>query len=184
MQLKTEYREEAVGILKGTKHHYLVCHVDFSEQERAIAQERGVYDLFVTVPAGTPPPTRAGDFKSMLMRWAGIILAPLGLLFTCDQYLAPAHMEGAGATPALMLVAGVALVAIGKWRDIQATRREANPDQTLTVRRLLTNPDFAVHAYSLAEARSFEEVVRNELGSLAQAIRANAAVPERNTYEL
>jgi hypothetical protein len=184
MKLSTDYREEAGATFKGTKDHYLVCHVEFSEEERAIVQERGLYDQFVLVPSDAPPPTRVGDFKSMLMRVAGIILAPLGLLSCCVQFVKPAAMAGAGLTPAIMLIAGVALFTIGKWKDIQANRREANPDQTLTIRSLLTNPDFVVHAHTPSEAREYEETVREAFGDLAQTIRKSAPVSEKNTYEL
>ena len=77
MKLTTAFRDQEVGTLKGTKHHYLACHVDFSTEERAIIQERGLYDIHVAVPSDIPLPTRGGDFVAMLMRLAGIILDPL-----------------------------------------------------------------------------------------------------------
>ena len=65
-----------------------------------------------------------------------------------------------------------------------ANRREADPAQHLTVRRLLTNPEFVMYAPALDVARGYEEAVRDQLKQLADIIRANEVVPEVNTYEL
>lgn len=184
MKLTTAFRDRKVGTLKGTKHHYLACHVDFTTEERAIIQERGLYDLQVTVPSDTPLPTRSGDFLAMLMRLAGVILAPLGLLFACGASISPVHGAGAGPPGWLMLIGGVALFTIGKWKDRQAYRREASPDQIITLGRLLQNPDYLVQAYSLQEAKQLEEQVRETLAVLADSLRANKAQPAQTSYEL
>ena len=73
MKLTTDYREQTVGTLKGSKEYYLVGSVEFTNEERTVAQERGLYDIYVDVPAATAPPTRSGDFLSMVMRGAGLI---------------------------------------------------------------------------------------------------------------
>ena len=184
MKLSTEYREESVGTLKGTKDHYLVCHVEFSEEERAIVQERGLYDLSVTVPTDKSLPTRTTAVGFRLAKVAGMILTPLGLLFSCAQFVSPAKMEGAGGTPLLMLIIGVGLFTFGKYREMQALKVEANPDQMLTIAGLITNSDFLVHAYTPSQAREYEEAVRGAFGDLVQTIRASAPVSEKNTYEL
>jgi hypothetical protein len=49
MQLTTDYREQAVGTLKGSKEYYLVGSVEFTSEERTVAQEcaeRLCYFLF------------------------------------------------------------------------------------------------------------------------------------------
>lgn len=184
MQFTTNYREQATGILKGTKQYFLVCKVQFSNQERAIIQERGLYEESIATPAATPPPRRSDDFTAMLMRIGGIILSPIGLLLSCTQIVKPSAMAGAGVWPMFMLIAGIALFTVGKLKDIQANRRQKNPEQQRTLRQLLSNPEFIVYAPALDIARMYEETVRGQLKQLADIIRANVAVPESNTYEL
>ena len=183
MRLTTQYREQKAGI-SGAKYHYLDCHVDFSHEERVLIDERGLYDLSIDVPAATPLPTRGGDFTAMLMRVAGIILSPIGLLACSTQFLKPAEMQGAGIWPAFMLIAGVGLFTIGKRKKIEANRRQEDPKQHFTLRNLLTNADFIIHAYTLDEAREYEDRIRQTLGALAARVRENAGVPKQMSYEL
>jgi len=183
MKLKVEYREEKSGVLKGTKDHYLICHVEFTEEERAIIQERGLYDHFVHVPSDRPLPTVAGGFGSRAMRITGLIMAPIGLLGSFAHLVSKRNL-GDGGLPFWLLFIGIGLVVWGVYRDRQAVKRIEDPGQKLTTRRLLTNPDFMVHAYSLQQAREYEEEVREQLKVMAEAIRSNAAVPEMTSYDL
>jgi hypothetical protein len=182
MKLTTDYREQAVGTLKGSKEYYLVGTVEFTNEERTVAQERGLYDIYVSVPAATAPPTRVGDFKSMLMRLAGLILIPVGLVYSCGGSLAGSN--SAGPLGFLLFFAGLGLFIVGKMRDRAANKRVENPEQKLSLRRLMDNPHFECHAFTLDEARGFEHEVREALGSLARRLRDNIVVPEKNTYEL
>jgi hypothetical protein len=182
MKLTTDYREQAVGALKGSKEYYLVGTVEFTNEEHTVAQERGLYDIYVNVPAATAPPTRGGDFLSMVMRGVGLILAPIGLLSSCAGSLSGSH--SAGPLGMLVFFAGLGLFIVGKLRDRAAYQRVANPEQPLSLRRLMANPHFECHAFTLDEARSFEHEVREALGILANRLRDNIVVPEKNTYEL
>lgn len=184
MKLTTAFRDKPTVGFTGTKEHYLACHVEFTHEERAIVQERGLYDFETVVAAATPAPTRTGDFLAMLMRMAGIVLAPLGLLMSCAQSARPDLMAGAGIWPMFMLVLGVSLFAIGKFNDWKANKRECQPAQRLTLRRLLANPDFIVYAPSLDIAQLHEQQAREALSRTAQFIRDNAAVPAQTSYTL
>ncbi|HUZ31230.1 MAG TPA: hypothetical protein VMV19_03850 [Xanthobacteraceae bacterium] len=114
MKLTTDYREQAVGTLKGSKEYYLVGTVNFTNEERTVAQERGLYDIYVNVPAATAPPTRGGDFLSMAMRGVGLILTPIGLLYSCVGSLA--HSNSAGPLGMLLFFVGLGLFIVGKLR--------------------------------------------------------------------
>ena len=185
MQLTTGHREEISAGFSGNKHHYLSCHITFTNEERAIIDERGLYDrLSILVPADTPPPTLAGNFLSKVMRGVGIVLVPLGLLFSCVQSVRPDKMPGAGPTPFLMLFGGAALLVAGLWRGRQADNRQLYDRRTLTLRTLMSNPDFIVYAPTIGELRETEASVREKLAELMQQVRANTAVPEQNTYEI
>jgi hypothetical protein len=183
MKLTVNYRPVSAGI-GGSKHHYLDCHVDFTREERVLIDERGLYDEYVLLPAATPAPTGLDDVKAKAMRIAGIILTPIGLLLFADQLIRPDMMEGSGPFPFLILAAGVALYAIGKFKAMQAARRSYDDTQSLTVKRLLTNPDFIVHAYTMEQAKEYDGQVQGSLGVLAQSIRATADAPAPATHEL
>ena len=182
MKLTTDYREQSVGTLKGSKEYYLIGTVEFTNEERTAAQERGVYDIYVNVPAATAPPTRGGDFLSMGMRGVGLILTPIGLLYSCVGSVAGSNT--AGPFGFLLFFVGLSLFIVGKLRDRAAYKREANPEQKLSLRRLMDNPHFECHAFTLDEARGFEQDVREALSSLAQRLRDNIVVPEKTSYEL
>lgn len=183
MQLKTSYREEAA--FNGVKHHYLSCHVAFTNEERTVIDERGLYELSILVPPDTPPPTATGNFLANLMKFAGVILVPLGLLFSCAQAVRPDKMTGAGATPFLMLFAGVALFVTGLWKGRQAERHLfCGGIRTFTLRKLLSNPDFIVYAPTIDKLHETENEIRERLKEIIGRVRANTAVPEQNVYEI
>lgn len=181
MRLTTDYREQPTGVLQGTKCFFLACHVAFTEEERAVVQERGMYDEFIEVPSDRPPPTRSGDFGAVAMRVAGLILIPVGLLTGFVTGIAGSNL----ATPLYFLaVIGIALFVIGKMKDRAANKYDENPNQRLTLRKLLANPEFLVYATALDVAKMYEEQVRNSLQQISQLIRESVVVPEKNTYDL
>jgi hypothetical protein len=184
MQLKTEYREQSAGTLTGSKRHYIFCNVTFSNEERAVIDERGLYDLYVIVPSDTPPPAATHGFFSLLLKGAGILLIPLGLLFSCVQYLRPDKMAGAGPWPFLWFCAGVTLFVTGMWKQSKGRHRLLNPNQPLTIRRLLANPEFIALYETLDLARKGETEIRDAFAALVQRIRGNIVVPEQHVHEL
>jgi hypothetical protein len=184
MKLSTEYREETVGVLKGRKDHYLVCHVEFSDEERAVIQERGLYSQFITLPADRGLPTRMGAYGLRAMKVIGMIIAPIGLLISCAIATSPSTYGADGTIAFSTLVVGVGLFVYAKYTERQNEKLMDNPEQKITIGSLLTKPDFLVHSYTPAEAQAYEEEVRTTFQSLAYAIRESAPVPEKNTYEL
>jgi hypothetical protein len=186
MKLTVAYRDQPAAGFSGAKHHFVAFHTELSNAERAIIQERGLYDHFISVPSDTPPPTRGGDFLARSMRIIGIVITPIGILFALVAGLKPEQAGAAngGATGWFMIIAGVVIFTIGKIRDMRANKRESNPEQKLTFRRMLTNPDFVVYAPSLMEAKSSEAEVREALSVAAQSLRESVSVPDQTSYEL
>jgi hypothetical protein len=176
MQLTTSYREESVGVLKGTKSFYLVCHIAFSAEERVV-----MYDEEIVVGSATAGPTRAGDFGAMALRMIGLVAMAVGFVGSCATGIAGSN----ASTPLFgLFIIGIILFVIGKMKDRAANKHDANPAQTLTLRRLLTNPEFIVYAPALDVAKIYEEHVREELSKISHVIKQSVVVPEKNTYDL
>ena len=105
------------------------------------------------------------------------------MLYSCVGSLA--HSNTAGPLGFLLFFVGLGLFIVGKLRDRAAYKREANPEQQLSLRRLMDNPHFECHAFTLGEARGFEH--RSPRGAFKlwqKRLRDNIVVPEKNTYEL
>ena len=175
MKLTVAYRDKSVGGFSGAKHHFVAFHTELSTEERAIIQERGLYEHFVSVPSDTPPPTKGGDSLAFIMRLIGIILIPTGLVVS---------MVGSSGLAFIMIVGGIALFAIGKTKDVKANKRVSNPEQKISFRRMLTNPDFVVYAPNLLEAQGSEAEVRESLSVAAKSLRQSGTVPSQTSYEL
>jgi len=175
MKLTVAYREQSTGTLSRVKHHFVAFHVDFSAEERAVIQERGMDNQFISVPSDTPPPTRGGDFLAMMMRIIAILAFLIGIALS---------IPGNSNLAAFLVVGGIILFVVGKMKDKAAYKREANPEQKLTLKRMLLNPDFVVFAETLGEAKSAEAEVKETLALTAQALRENTVRPEQASYEL
>lgn len=175
MKLTVAYRDQPVGGFSGAKHHFVAFHTELSAEERAIIQERGLYEHFVSIPSDSPPPSRGGDFLAFMMRLVGIILIPVGLILS---------MVSSSGFAGLIVIAGIVLFTIGKIKDVKANKRVANPEQKISFRRMLENPDFVVYAPSIADAKESEAEVRQSLSVAAQNLRESVTVPEQTSYEL
>jgi hypothetical protein len=181
MRLTTEYREKAKG-LSGSKEYYLVCALEFSQEEQTVIQERGLYDYELYLPASSPPPTRGYDFVSMLMRVAGVALVPVGLVAACAG--------GIGGAPPVSFLGlcgffgGIVLFFVGKNRDNEATKRLEEDYKGYKLRYLMPRVTFQAYAPSITEAQEHETHIRSALAFLAEKLRASTVVPEKNTYEI
>jgi hypothetical protein len=177
MKFNTEYREKAN--FNGTKLHYIICKVEFSNEERAIIDERGMYDRGVSAPAAEPMPSAVSEFQSGCLKFFGFLI-PFGLLVIFASYLAPEH---GSATPGwVMLILGTVLCALG-WMREKKKWDDANV-RYITIRQLLSDPFFQFYDETLRGVKNHEIEVREELAELAAELRSSRAVPEQNTYEL
>src|SRR5579863_7011621 len=180
MRLTTEYREKAKG-LSGSKEYYLVCALEFTQEEQTVIQERGLYDYELYLPASSAPPTRGYDFVSMLMRAVGIVLMPVGLVVSCAAGLT----QSGGPLSGLALfaaVGGIVLFFVGKNRDKEATKRVEEDLKAYKLRYLLPKCSFQAYASSITEAQEHETYIRGALAFLAEKLRASTVVPEKSTY--
>ena len=183
MQLTTEYREKRTSYKH--KDFYLICRVKFSNEELAVAGERGMWDVFVRVRSAEPPPSKMHDFKVRAMRFFGICLLPIGLVSACMTKTG----EWTGRTDAPPYWFGFGAAILGIFLFILAMTREATADkmmssQEITVHYLATDGVFQVHADTLEEAKLLETDIREQLKLMADSLRSSTVIPEQNTYDL
>lgn len=183
MQLTIKYREDATSYQH--KDFHLICDVGFSNEELAVAQERGMWDISITLPPAERPPTGSYDRKTGCLRLFGIAFLIMGLVGSCMQSITGVtHRTDAPPYWAVVPMAVIGLISI----ILSYTRDEAGlkigTEQELTIRDLVSAKSFQVHAYTLAQAKERELEVRDTLKLLADSLRSGRAIPEEETYEL
>jgi hypothetical protein len=183
MQLTTEYRENKTS--HDHKDFYLICKVQFSHEELAVAGERGMWDNFITLPADEPPVGSGHETTSTMMTAGAGCLIPVALISGCMASIAPS----VGRTDAppwwFVIIAGLVGITLG----VMAMFRRGNAKvkgipQKLTIARLASNGTFQVHAYTLDQAKTTETEIREGLTAIANTLRRSTVIPEQNTYEL
>ncbi len=190
MQLTTEYRDEPSGLMTGDKSFYLVCTVTLSEEEKAIAQERGLYRYSLQIEQDVPGRSSAAILGTGVAASVGqFLLLPLGgLIFlsqTFFQYFYPpsyvviAQLVGFG-----MMAAGGFLWFYMHHSDNQYEERKAYPYKRITLGEIIAEPTFIIEAATILQLREHEASVREQLKSLVELIRQSAPIGESNTYEL
>jgi hypothetical protein len=187
MQLTINYREDATSFEH--KDFFLICDVSFSNEERAVAGERGMWDTVTVLPPAERPPGEFSywfsDFGTRVMRFCGIAALLLGLMFSCMAGIADKIGRNdpppAWLTISMLFVGGL-LIFMSFAREKRLDQRGSH--QRLTVRQLATEKKFQVHALTLQQAKEYELQVRETLKALADSLRSSRAIPEVNTYEL
>ena len=175
MRVTIEHRETTTGVLGNHKDCYLDCRVDFNEEEKAIIKQRDLYGLDITVRAATPEPTKTTLVGTGLMRPIGIVMMVVGVIW---------GLAGGGVPTGLLFFGGLGLVVYGWVRTRTEDKRLEGADQVLTVKRLLGNPSFTVHAFDPAAAKGLELQVRDQLKYLKDAITDSAELRAKQTFEL
>jgi hypothetical protein len=179
MRFNVDYREDATGLMKGGKCYYLIGRVEFIEEEKAIIEQRGLYDHSITIPSGDAPVSTAKYVGSGLFKVVGVILMPIGLVAACGNKI----IGNGSYAGSIMFFLGLGCFAYSWFVDKEA-KTALELEQTLTARRLLGDPEFKCRAPDIQVAKGFEIIVREELGKFAQLLRDSASVPEKTSYEL
>jgi hypothetical protein len=175
MRVTIDHRETTTGVLGNHRDCYLDCRVEFSEEEKAIIKQRDLYKLDITVRAATPAPTNTQFLNVSLMRTVGRIMMIAGVVW---------GLAGGGALTGLLFFVGAGLEIYGWIRNRTDSKRAESSDQVLTIKRLLANPTFSVHAFDPAAAKGFELQVRDQLTYLKNAIADSAELRTKKTFEL
>lgn len=173
MRVTIEHREQATGVVNNRKECFVDCKVEFSEEERAIIQERDLYREGFTVRTSTPLPTKTEFFSTNIMRVVGRILMIAGVILGI-----------AGTNFGFLFFVGVGLEIYGWMRTRREDKRFESDEQTITVKQLLANSTFTVHAWNAGYAKAIEDDIREHLVALKSLIQSSAQLQARQTFEL
>lgn len=178
----TERLRQEDGLLPNKKLHYVDCTVLFSEEEKAIIRERGLGQHCVVTDSEVPPPAGATRALPTLLK----VLAPCLFLGGC---VAGIGMTAAGNGSGGDFVTGLSwFAALAMFLGRIATKRHVRvaeqPQQTITLARLLTNPLFSAYALDNARAKVLDEELRATLGRLKDGLLVNRDITEAETFEL
>jgi hypothetical protein len=174
MRITLEHREETSGLTAGHKDTYVDCTVLFSEEEKAIIQQRDLYGQSFYVDAATKLDSPASFVGSGLLRIIGIVMAIAGVItgIAGSALGGPLFFGGAG---------------IGAWgwlRGRKQDKRVENPQQAVSIKSLLSNPKFTVHAGTAASAKVVDDEIQDGLKRFKAVIAQSAELKEKQTFEL
>jgi hypothetical protein len=181
MRVTIEHREATGGVMQNRKESYIDCTVQFSEEERAIIQARDLYREGFIVRTSTPLPSQGSTLGTGLMRGFGPLLIVGGLLYGMIVE-GLAHAPTNFGAPVLFL--GIGLTVFGFLRSRKEDKRFESDEQHVTVKRLLNNPSFTVHAWNPAIAKNLDEEIRGHLAALKNVIQNSAQIRAKQTFEL
>ena len=170
-----EHREQASGALAKRKDCYVDCRVEFSEEEKAIVKTRDLYGDGFTIRTSTPLPRGGSMLATGLMRSVGPLMMVVGVVW---------GIAGGGTPTGFLFFGGLGLAIYGWLRGRREDTRLETNEQQITIKRLLSNPDFTVHAWNPAAAKGIEQDIRENLVALKNLIQNSAQLQTKQTFEL
>ena len=182
MRLTTELRETPAGVFTPAKHWNLCCHVEFSHEERAIIEARGLHELFLQLPTAAPPPGELAYIGIKFIRpGANLLLIIAGVLIFIGFF---PDVRGLQTLGTWLLFIGIGVWLFSWWKEHEARKRLWATEQQVSLGQLLSDPDFSVYAYTRDGAERDEGIVRDQLANLSARIKASAELRPQRTYEL
>ena len=173
---------EVDGILPWKKSFFVDCTVLFSEEEKSIIHTRGLGEHYFAVGPETPPPANSLKILSMLLQ----VCAPFFCLFGCvvglGMTIAGNPRGGDGFTGISFFVAiTMYLAGFAMRRHIKVANQ---PQQIISLNRLLANPRFSIYAFDNATAKAVDSELRTILANVKDGLTENARMLEQETFEL
>jgi hypothetical protein len=174
MRVTLEHREEASGLTGGHKDTYVDCTVLFSEEEKAIIQQRDLYGQSFSTDAASKLDSPASFVGSGLLRIIGVVMVIAGVI----TGIAGSSLGG----PLFFIGAGIGIW--GWLRGRKQDKRIEKPQQTISIKGLLSNPTFTVHAGTAAFAKVVDDEIQDGLKRFKAVIAQSAELKEKQTFEL
>ena len=173
MRVTIEHREEASGPLQNHKDCYVDCTVEFSQEERAIIQQRDLLGESFDIRTSTPLPTKTEFFSTNIMRIIGRFLMIGGFIAGV-----------AGTNWGFLFFVGIGLEVYGWMRTRNEDKRFESSEQTITIKQLLSQPRFTVHAGNAGYAKGIDDEIREHLVVMKSLIQNSATLNKKQTFDL
>jgi hypothetical protein len=170
------------GLLPSKKLHFVDCTVLFSEEEKEIIKARGLGQHYFVVDSEMPPPAGSHRLLSIWLR----VLAPFVLLTGCVTGLGTTiagNSRGGDALTGFCFFAAVAMYlgGIAMKRHVHLADQ---PQQNITLQRLLGHPSFSIYALDNARAKTIGEELRVTLARVKDGLLVNRDIEAAETFEL
>lgn len=181
MQITIKHRQED-GLLPSKKRHYLDCTILFSEEEKAIIRERGLGAHYLAVDPEVPAPGAASGTVATLLKAS----APLVFLGGCVAGIGMSvagNGRGGDAIGGFTVFAALAMF-LGGIALKRHVRIAEQPEQLVTLSRLLNNPTFSIYAFDNARAKTVDTELRASLARLKEGLFVNRDLIVPETFEL
>ena len=182
MRVTIEHREESAGLTGSTKHHYVDCTVEFTEEEKAIIKARDLKNTNFTVPSASPLPTQSAFWSSAILNALGRIGVFVGLPFCLIT--AFTKTPGLSALANFMFFGGAILWIGAAIAGRSQNKAIENRDQVIRIGDLLSQGRFTCHAANPAYAKAIEEEIKSNLTSMKQLIQESAELKQKTSFEL
>jgi hypothetical protein len=158
------------------------CKVFFSEEEKAIVHTRGLGQHYFVVAPETPPPANSMRVFSILLQVCAPFLCLVGCVVGLGMTIAGNSRGGDGFTGISFFSAiTMYLAGFAMRRHIKVANQ---PQQTISLNRLLANPRFSVYAFDNATAKAIDAELRTILANVKDGLTENARMLEQETFEL
>ena len=175
MRVTIEHRDKTSGVLQNRKEYYIDCLVEFSEEERSIIHQRGLYKQGFIIRTSTPRPSTASFTSTIALQVLSPVAAIGGFIY--------------GLVTNSSLGGWLALVGSGLFiysliRRRREDQRFANDEQMITYKKLLADPRFTINASSPFNAQVLDEELRANLAGMKYELTTSAELRTQQTFEL
>ena len=182
MRVTIEHREESAGLSGATKHHYVDCSVEFSEEEKAIIKARDLYNQNFRTGLATPSASGNVYVANATLSLVGRLMVVIGV--PVFGIIAPFKGGIFGPLAGFCFFAGAALWGYGAFAMHRQENRLEAVDQTVRLRDLVNKGRFTVYAPDPQRANDIEQELRAALMSAKKLITDSAELKPRQTFEL
>jgi hypothetical protein len=187
MRVTVDHWQKTTG-LGGTQSQFVQCTVQFSEEEKAIIDVRGLHNHIIVVDPPTPPPSRREHMIAGILRGFSPLFFLIGLTLFMPSLMNVLFSGGNYGVRTLVLSAILFFGApiafgIGYLMDRSIDHRFTYLKQFVTVREMLLRP-FIIHSPDPAHSDLIVEQVKERLAALKAIILGSAELREGKSYEL
>jgi len=173
---------EQDGLLPSKKLYFTDCTVLFSEEEKAIVQARGLGQHYFVVGSEVPPPRGSHRLLSIWLRALALVVLLGGCVTGIGMSVAGNGRGGDGLT-GFAFFAALAMYLAGFALN-RHVRIADQPQQTITLQRLLGNPNFSIYAIDNATTKVVGEELRATLARVKDGLLVNRNIELAETFEL